>query len=201
MDDDSTIASEYYNEFKEASNITSSSSPPYYDELITKLHLQSMEEYGILRWQQQQQQRQQKLQEEQKEELHDQKTNKRRIFLVDDEPDHCMVYQIVLQDAGYECISYTDSVKALQEFRADYYDLVILDIKMPVLNGFELCKRIIEIYKTVQIIFVTALPEYFKDIREQSYPELRNTIYIQKPISNEELTEIVNETLATGSAN
>jgi two-component SAPR family response regulator len=97
--------------------------------------------------------------------------------------------------------SHTDSVKALQEFRADYYDLVILDIKMPVLNGFELCKRIIEIDKTVQIIFITALPEYFKDIREQSYPELRNTIYIQKPISNEEITEIVNETLATGSAN
>jgi DNA-binding response OmpR family regulator len=147
------------------------------------------------------QQQQQKLQEEGKEkELYNQKRNK-RILLVDDEPDTCMVYQIVLEDAGYECVSYTDSVKALQEFRSGYYDLAILDIKMPVLNGFELCKKMIELDKNVPIIFITALPEYYKDIRDQSYPELRNTIYIQKPITNAELTKIVNETLATENAN
>lgn len=136
MDEDcSTTAAEYYyDEFKEASNITSFSSL-YYDELITKLRLQSMEECGILRWQYHQQQ--QKLQEEQKEELQDQKRNK-KIFLVDDEPDNCMVYQMVLEDAGYQCISYTDSVKALQEFKPYFYDLVILDIKMPQMDGFEL---------------------------------------------------------------
>ena len=52
-----------------------------------------------------------------------------RILLVDDEPDVCMVYQIVLEGAGYKCTSYTDSVKALQEFRRYYYDLILLDIK------------------------------------------------------------------------
>jgi DNA-binding response OmpR family regulator len=46
-----------------------------------------------------------------------------------------MVYQIVLQDAGYGCIPYTDSVKAMQEFRPNYYHLILLDIKIPVLNG------------------------------------------------------------------
>lgn len=51
------------------------------------------------------------------------------------------------------------------------------------------------------IFFITALPEYYKDIRDQSHPELRNTVYIQKPISNQELKEIVNETLATGTGN
>jgi DNA-binding response OmpR family regulator len=64
-----------------------------------------------------------------------------RILLVDDEPDTCMSYQMVLQDAGYECNSYTDSVKALKEFRPNYYDICLLDIKMPMLNGFDLCKR------------------------------------------------------------
>ena len=58
-----------------------------------------------------------------------------RILLVDDELDICMVYQIVLEDAGYKCTAYTDSVKALQEFKPYFYDLILLDIKMPVLNG------------------------------------------------------------------
>jgi hypothetical protein len=58
---------------------------------------------------------QQELQNKHKkrEKLYDQKRNKRAtILLVDDEPDTCMAYQIVLEDAGFVCISYTDSVKA-----------------------------------------------------------------------------------------
>ena len=103
-----------------------------------------------------------------------------------------MVYQIVLQDAGYECIPYTDSVKALQEYRPTYYDLILLDIKMPVLNGFELCKKIIELDKTVHIIFITASEEYYEKFRSQHFPELSKVNYIQKPIGNEELIRIVN---------
>jgi DNA-binding response OmpR family regulator len=123
-------------------------------------------------------------------------TKRNRILLVDDEPDLCTVYQIVLQDAGYECIPYTDSVKALQEYRPTYYDLILLDIKMPVLNGFELCKKIIEIDKTVHIIFITASEEYYEKFRSQHFPELGKINYIQKPIGNEELIQIVNMIIA-----
>jgi CheY-like chemotaxis protein len=52
-----------------------------------------------------------------------------------------MVYKMVLEDAGYECASYTDPSKVLEEFTPNYYDLILLDIKMPILNGFELVKR------------------------------------------------------------
>ena len=129
-------------------------------------------------------------------------TTKRKntILLVDDEPDICMVYQIVLEEAGYECISYTDSVKALQEFKTDYYDLVILDIKMPKLDGFALCEKIREVDKTIQVIFITASEVYYESIRNQHYPKLNNDIninYIEKPIGNEELVQIVNMTIAT----
>ena len=58
-------------------------------------------------------------------------TKRNRILLVDDEPDICTLYQMVLEDAGYQCISYTDPVKALQQFRPNYYDLILLDIIMP----------------------------------------------------------------------
>ena len=123
-------------------------------------------------------------------------TKRNRILLVDDEPDLCTVYQIVLQDAGYECVSYTDSVKALQEFRPNYYDLILLDIKMPILNGFELCKRIREVDRTVHIIFITASEAYYEKFRGEHFPELGKINYIQKPIGNEELVQIVNMIIA-----
>ena len=123
-------------------------------------------------------------------------TKRNRILLVDDEPDLCTVYQIVLQDAGYECIPYTDSIKALQEYRPTYYDLILLDIKMPVLDGFELCKKIREVDRTVHIIFITASEAYYEKFRGQHFPELGKINYIQKPIGNEELVQIVNMIIA-----
>jgi CheY-like chemotaxis protein len=193
MDDLSNkTTADYYSNKSE--KISSSLEPKSYDEIITKLHLQAREEYqSTMQYSQKQ-----KIEEE--EGLHNQTRRRKRILLVDDEPDHCMVYQIVLQDAGYECISYTDSVKALQEFRPNYYRLVILDIKMPKLDGFALCEKIRELDKTVQIIFITAAEEYYEKFRKEYYPALVNDINInclQKPIGNEELMQIVNMTIAT----
>ena len=134
----------------------------------------------------------QKLQQEElQKELHNQTRRKKRILVVDDEPDVCMVYQIVLEDAGFECISYTDPIKALQQFRPKHYDLILLDIKMPVLNGFELCKKIIELDRTVHIVFITATEQYYEKFRSQHFPELGKINYIQKPIGNDELVQIV----------
>jgi DNA-binding response OmpR family regulator len=119
----------------------------------------------------------------------------KRIFVVDDEPDICLIYQMVLEDAGYECISYIDPVKALKDFRIDYYDLILLDIKMPVLNGFELCKKIREVDRTVHIVFITATEAYYEQFRTQHFSELDRINYIQKPVANEELIKIVNEVI------
>jgi DNA-binding NtrC family response regulator len=121
-----------------------------------------------------------------------------RILLVDDEPDHCLTYQIILQGAGYECISYSDSVKALQEFKPDYYDLVILDLRMPKLDGFGLFEKIREIDKAVKIIFITA----GENFQKQYCPKLSddvNTTCIQKPIGNQELIQIINSTTSKKS--
>jgi CheY-like chemotaxis protein len=176
----------YYNESK---RIFGSFDPKYYDEIITKINLQTREEYErSMQHLLQNQKTQQGL-------LHNQK-EKKRILVVDNEIDICMVYQIVLQDAGYECVSYTDSVKALQEFRSDYYDLILLDIKMPLLNGFELCKKVREVDKTIHIIFITASEEYYEKFRSQHFPELGKINYIQKPIGNQELVQIVNTIVA-----
>jgi CheY-like chemotaxis protein len=131
--------------------------------------------------------------------MHGQKEKGGRILLVDDEPDLCMVYQIILEAAGYECLPYTDPVKALQQFKPYFYDLILLDIKMPVLNGFELCKKIIELDKTVHIIFITASEAYYEQFRSQNYPELRKINYIQKPVGNEELIRVLDTLISTAA--
>ena len=111
--------------------------------------------------------------------------------------DVCTVYQIALQEAGFECISYTNEVKALQEFKPYFYDLILLDIKMPMINGFELCKKIRQIDNNTRIIFITASEEFYATFRKERYPELSNIVLIQKPIGNEELVAIVNRVIAT----
>jgi two-component system response regulator VanR len=116
----------------------------------------------------------------------------KRTLVVEDDTDICMLYQIILEDAGYECITYTDSVKALQEFKPYFYDLILLDIKMPILDGFELCKKIIELDRIVHIIFITGSEQFYEKFRTQHFPELGKINYIQKPIGNEELVQIVN---------
>jgi len=177
--------------YSESAKIFVSYDSKYYDE-IAKPYIQTREEYKYTS----QYGLNQKTQKEEQEELHNQTRRKRRILVVDDEPDVCMVYQIVLEDAGFESISYTDSVKALQEFRPAYYDLILLDIKMPVLNGFELCKKIIELDKSVHIIFITASEEYYEKFRSQHFPEVGMINYIQKPIGNDELVRLVNMIIA-----
>ena len=168
--------------------------PKCYDEIITKLNLQAREEYEHNNSMQHRILLQQNQTAQEGMLLHNKK--KKRILLVDDEIDICIVYQIVLQDAGYECVSYTDSLKALQEFKSNYYDLILLDIKMPVLNGFELCKKIREVDKTIHIIFITASEAYYEKFRSQHFPDLGKINYIQKPIGNQELVQIVNTILA-----
>ena len=143
--------------------------------MITKLQLQAIIEY-----ERSIQKQHLKVQEE--EVLYNEK--RRRILLVDDEPDTCLIYQIVLEDAGFECKSYTNSVKALQEFRARYYDLILVDVRMPILDGFDLCKKIMEIDNTLHIIFITASEEFYEKFRDQHYTKLIRVIL---PMSKSQL--------------
>lgn len=159
--------------------------PRYYDQIKTKLNLEAMKQHEGIATSLQHLQQDQTV-----------RSNNKKILLVDDEPDICLVYQMVLEDAGYECITYTDSVKALQDFKPGFYDLILLDIKIPVLNGFELCKKIRELERTVHIIFITASEAYYEKFRGQHFPELGKINYIQKPVGNDELVRLVDVIIA-----
>ena len=63
---------------------------------------------------------------------------KRRVLVVDDEPDICLTLKIILERYGFTVDSFADPNTALKNFKPGLYDLVILDIKMPQISGFEL---------------------------------------------------------------
>jgi len=108
--------------------------------------------------------------------------------LVDDESDVTTVLTFALEDYGFEVESYNNPLDALSNFKSNYYDLAILDIKMPEMNGFELLREIRKEDENLKICFLTALTElkdHRSDINELSPAFVRDGI-IRKPTGNSE---------------
>jgi two-component system response regulator VicR len=116
----------------------------------------------------------------------------KRIMVVDDEQDLTLFYRLSLEYHGFEVETFNDPGKALSNFQTDYYDLIILDIKMPDMDGFELYKRIKEIDPDVKACFLTASELYNKEFRTREYHALDKELFIRKPIENEELVKEIN---------
>jgi CheY-like chemotaxis protein len=128
------------------------------------------------------------------------KKRRKRIFLVDDEPDIATTICIVLESNGFEVYSYSDPALALSSFRPHYYDLVMLDIKMPKIDGFQIYNEIKKIDDKVKVCFITATDKvnYTGMVNpeqgpvengklSQNYCALRKDMFLQKPISNDDL--------------
>jgi two-component system, OmpR family, response regulator ChvI len=123
----------------------------------------------------------------------------KRILLVDDESDVTMVLTFALEDYGFEVDSYNNPLVALSNFKSNYYDLAILDIKMPEMNGFELLREIRKEDENLRICFLTALTElrdHMSDINELSPTFVKDGI-IRKPISNKDLLNDINRILSS----
>jgi CheY-like chemotaxis protein len=86
--------------------------------------------------------------------------SRKKILVVDDEPDITLTLRSVLQEGGFEVFSFNDPILALQSFKPRYYDLMILDIKMPEMNGFELYQKLKEKDDHVKVCFLTAVSEF-----------------------------------------
>jgi CheY-like chemotaxis protein len=117
------------------------------------------------------------------------------ILIVDDEPDIILLYKSFLSAEGYDAEVFTSSQEALANFAKfySYYGLVILDIRMPHINGLQLYQRLKTINKDVRVVFVSAL-----DIIEEVsalIPDFNNINILKKPVSKEQFLAAVNETL------
>ena len=121
----------------------------------------------------------------------DEKRNK--ILLVDDEPDITMSLEATLQNAGFIVHTYQDPLIALSKFQPGYFDLVILDIKMPEMNGFELYAEMRKIDNQAKFCFITAGQMYYDKVTEEEerYCKLDTERFLQKPISNVELVKSI----------
>ena len=116
----------------------------------------------------------------------------KKILLIDDEPDVTYTIKKILEDNGLKVDSFNDPILALNYYKVDFYDLVILDIKMPKMDGFELYTKIREKEPKVKICFLTAIAtfnEEFRKIRLTLGKTINEDYFIQKPINMEDLTK------------
>ena len=117
----------------------------------------------------------------------DEKIKGKRIMVVDDESDLTLFYRMSLEYHGFEVETFNDPRKAISNFKPDYYDLIILDIKMPDIDGFELYEKILKMDSKAKVCFLTASELYYKEFRAKGYGALDKDLFIRKPIGNEEM--------------
>jgi DNA-binding response OmpR family regulator len=130
-------------------------------------------------------------------------SSRKKILVVDDEPDITFTLLAILQKGGYEVSPFNDPLLALQSFKPRYYDLVILDIKMPTMNGFELYQKLKEKDDHVKVCFLTAVSEFrgYEQYKKDLSPKPHERYFVAKPVSEDDLIRRVNEMLANNNNN
>ena len=119
----------------------------------------------------------------------------KRILLVDDEPDINAALSVVLKRGGYGVDTFDNPLIALEKLKPGFYDLIILDVKMPQMNGFDLYREIKKIDKAANICFLTASELYYENFRQENFTSLDKELFLRKPISNAELLKQINSIL------
>jgi DNA-binding response OmpR family regulator len=120
------------------------------------------------------------------------------IFMVDNEPDVNITIKMALEENGdFKVDTFNDSESALFAFEPDHYDLAILDVRMPGMNGFQLCKKLREIDKKLKICFLTAAElTYFHDVDSDIINDLKTNCFVSKPVNIPDLVARLNTILS-----
>ena len=118
-------------------------------------------------------------------------SSKGSILVVDDEIDITLAFKKGLESNGFLVDIYNDPVAALLNFKSDFYDLLLVDVRMPKMNGFELYQEIEKIDKKTKVCFITAFEVYYHALRE-IFPTLEVGCFIRKPIEIDDLVKRIN---------
>ena len=123
--------------------------------------------------------------------------NKPRILVAEDEPDIRELVSVALQFGGFEVEAAADGIEALALADAKTFDLIILDVRMPRMTGFEACRELKQREATskIPIIFLSAKGQ---EAEVQAGLEAGADEYIVKPFAPDDLAERVRSTLENG---
>ena len=121
----------------------------------------------------------------------------KRILLVDDDPDVTLTFKAGLDGYYYgdgdkrkrfEVYSYNNPILVVKEFKPHFYDLLLTDIYMPHMNGYQLYEKILELDVNIRVCFMSALEVNVEALREV-YPNVSLGCFIEKPVSIKYLIE------------
>jgi DNA-binding response OmpR family regulator len=112
------------------------------------------------------------------------------VLIVDDDPDMTSIFSLGLQDEGIKVHTYNDPLEVLSEFKPNFYDLLLVDINMPKMNGIELSRKLLELDSNVKICFITAGEANIEVLREL-YPTRDIGCFIKKPVTIDQLVKRV----------
>jgi DNA-binding response OmpR family regulator len=121
--------------------------------------------------------------------------HRQKILVVDDEYDNAFILKSGLErKGGYNVDVFTDPITALNDFQADSYDLILIDVRMPDMNGFDLYKKIKKRDNKVKICFLSASQCTYEQFKKND-PMIEENCFIEKPIQLGELVNRVKQEL------
>jgi DNA-binding response OmpR family regulator len=126
-------------------------------------------------------------------------TTRAKILIIDDDPDINNLFKIFLENDDYKIDAYTNPIDALYYFGKDKYDLILLDLKMPEIDGIAMFQALKKTDENVIICLITADISYIEQLKEK-IPNIEKYI-IHKPILLRNLKDKINELVSQKSSN
>jgi DNA-binding response OmpR family regulator len=122
-----------------------------------------------------------------------------RILIVDNDPDTTFTFKKAFEEANqisgnnkisFHVNTYNDPIVALSEFKPGFYDLMLVDINMPEMNGFDFCTKLLGLDINPRVCFMSSGLINEEALREQ-YPSLSIGCFIRKPVTIDQLVRRV----------
>ena len=122
-------------------------------------------------------------------------SHRKKILLIDPEPAASYMITMILKLNHFNVVPYSDPELAISDFEKGLYDLILMNLDMKGMNGFELYKRMRQIDDKVNVCFMTDLRARHINEFKTSFPDFPSTSLAEKPVGTDDLLEILRSNL------